>query len=383
MFIKYPRKLANSMNRNGYPVYIPLLCLMTLCLMCIIPTNTAAQEPWPWGVPTNLTHIEGPEPNDFYEDLSGAAWNPVSRVLWICRNGPDGSSSKLWAVVEDGGGSFAIDYQGGNRGEWTGFGDFEGVTQADYSEEVIYGIIEGIDTIREYDVSVYGSATVNNDWDISLYLPSTGGNGPEGITFVPDASLLAGGFVDGSGSPYTSTNGMNGLMFVAHQYGGRIYVFDLNRSDGSCIFVGEYSTAYGESAGLEFDRSTHRLYIWHGSTWNRLEIAELSSYISGSHRKLTEVIIYDEPHIGNLEGFARTQSDEPDSWVFLTIDDGGSDSLDWYHPDPPTMTPTATPVPVPTETPIPLIVPVTGKICLLVLILCVTVVLIAGRRFQR
>jgi len=219
-----------------------------------------------------------------------------------------------------------------------------------------------------------------------------------GITFVPDESLLAGGFVDGSGVPYVSTNGMNGLMFVAHQNGGRIYVFDLNRSDGTYIFVGEFSTSYSESAGLEFDRSTHQLYIWHGGVWNYLEITELSSYVNGSYRRLQEVTVYDPPHGGNLEGFARTQSDDPRTWIFLTIDDGGSDSLDWYHPDTPTPsvtppdtetpvptatvtnTPPDTPSPQPTNTPVLLAIPATGYPGIFLLIFSISGFLFLIRR---
>ncbi|MCD4654430.1 hypothetical protein K8T06_10920 [bacterium] len=308
-----------------------LLLLIVITNIMFTGMSVAAQDPWPWNAPINLTHIEGPEPNDFYYDLSGAFWNPITRVLWVCRNGPGGTNSKLWAIIEDGNGSFEIDYQAGYRGEWTGFGDFEGISQADYSENIVYGIIEDEQVIREYDLSTYGLFVINNSWNISAYIPTSGGSGAEGITFVPDDSLSAGGFVDANGLPYISSNGMNGLMFVAHQNGGRIYVFDLDRSNGAFIFVGEYSTAFTESAGLEFDRSTHLLYIWHGGIFNKLEMSELSSDLNGAYRKFTEVIIYDQPHSGNLEGFARTQSNEPDSWVFLTIDDGNSNSLDWFQ----------------------------------------------------
>ena len=91
---------------------------MTVALVAAAPVS--AQDSWPaepLGSATDLTDIEGPGVNDFHYDLSGAVWNPVTRTLWVCRNGPGGSNSKLWAVVEDGGGGFEIDYRGGDRGE--------------------------------------------------------------------------------------------------------------------------------------------------------------------------------------------------------------------------------------------------------------------------
>lgn len=307
---------------------IELSLIFILGALCV--WSARAESPWPFGDPLNLTAIEGPEPNDFYNDLSGGFWNPETRILWICRNGPGGSNSKLWAIREDGSGSFEIDYQGSDRGEWTGFNDFEGVTQADYSEAVVFAIIEDAQEIREYDVTTYGSKTLINSWSIAAYIPTSGGYGAEGITFVPDQSLTASGFVDASGTPYSSTQGMNGLIFVAHQNGGRIYVFDLNRTYGTLSFVGEYLTSYSESAGLEFDRSTHQLYIWHGGQHNTLEITDLTSTDVGAYRKFDEVITYSQPHGGNLEGIARTESNEPDQWLFLTMDDGGANALDWY-----------------------------------------------------
>ena len=64
-----------------------------------------AEVPWPaepLAQATNLTSIEGPGENDFYFDLSGAVWNPVTRRLWVVRNGPGGSNSKFWAIRENG-----------------------------------------------------------------------------------------------------------------------------------------------------------------------------------------------------------------------------------------------------------------------------------------
>lgn len=160
----------------------------------------ALQSPWPaepWASAQNLTAVEGAGTNDFYEDLSGASWNPLTRRLWLCRNGPSDSTSKLWVLREDGAGSFVVDVRAGQRGEWTGFGDFESVTQADYLEDTIYALVEGVEQIREYDVSTYGTAILRRTWNTDPFLPQSGGFGAESLTFVPDPFLAAQGFVDG------------------------------------------------------------------------------------------------------------------------------------------------------------------------------------------
>jgi len=299
---------------------------------------------WPaesWGARTILTPIEGSSPNDFYNDLSGAVWNPVTDRLWVVRNGPGGSNSKIWVAEEcrdlctdeyafDG---FQIDYKDGNRGEWTGFGDLEGITQADFNEEVVYLIIEGEERIKEYGVSTYGVSTLNNNWDTRSYLPKSGGSGAEGITFVPDEFLEAQGFVDSNGDLYVSQNGMGGLMFVGHQNGGRIYVFDLNRNDATFDFVGAYKTSHWETAGLEFDRSTGKLYIFHGANHNRVEVVSLSSTIVGSERKFDQIDYYSYIDGGNMEGIALMSLDDCENGkrkFFLTVDDGGYDGFNLF-----------------------------------------------------
>lgn len=303
----------------------------------VFATPVAAQELWPaeaFGSSENLTAIEGPGENDFHSDLSAAVWNPVTRTLWLGRNGPGGTNSKLWAVAEDGDGSFEIASKDGNRGEWTNFGDLEGVTQADFSEEVVYLMIEGEERIKEYDVSTYGTAILNNNWNTRNFLPRNGGSGAEGITFVPDSALSSAGFVDQNGDLYTSTQGMGGLMFVGHQNGGAVFVFDLNRGTEGFVFVGEYLTGQADTSGLEFDRSTGRLYMYHDRGIDILSVSDMASTpVSGQVRQLNILQSYNGPTPQNNEGIAVFPADEcvgGERSFFLTIDDGGDTSLSWY-----------------------------------------------------
>jgi hypothetical protein len=316
-----------------------LIFLTGIAAALIGATSVSAQEPWPaepLSSAVNLTDIEGPGDNDFHDDLSGAVWNPVTRTLWVCRNGPGDGESKLWAVIEDGGGGFEIDYREGDRGEWTGFGDFEGVTQADFEEDVVYAIIEGEERIKTYDVSTYGTTSLLNDWDTSPYLPRDGGAGAEGITFVPDSLLAAARFVDADGVPRVSSGGMGGLMFVGHQNGGGIFVFDLDRATDEFAFVGEYQSGYSEVAGLEFDRSTGELYAWHDSGFDILSVFDLTSEeIPGEgYRNLNALRRFVGPSSENNEGIAVMSSDDcfdGGRSFFMTIDDGGVASLLWYR----------------------------------------------------
>jgi hypothetical protein len=308
-----------------------------------LPQAALGELSWPaesMDQATNLTGIEGPVPNDFYQDLSGAFWNPVTRRLWVCRNGPGGDNSKMWVIKENGSGGYEIDYRAGNRGEWTGFGDFEDLTQADLSADLVYTITEsdgrtafseGDARIREYDVAVYGTVALNRSWDITGYIPAyDGSSGAEGIAFIPDEYLQAAGFVDEAGNPYVSQNGMGGLMFVAHQNGGRLYAFDLNRSNGTFTYVGAYETGYSESCALAFDRSEGLLYVFHGADYNRTEVVTLGSSLQGGERRLNQVMMYASPGTGNLEGIAVVSNADCAAGMrefFLAIDGGGATSL--------------------------------------------------------
>ena len=303
------------------------------------PVAVRAADPWPaepLANSVNLTSVEGAEPNDFHSDLSGASWNSETRTVWVCRNGPGGDQSKFWALVEDGADGFQVAYRAGNRAEWTGFGDLEGIAQADQREDVVYLLIEGEESIKAFDVSTYGVAVPLNDWDLSAYLPLNGGYGAEGLTFVPDSALAAGGFVDAAGNPTISSGGMGGLMFVGHQNGGSVYAFDLDRVHNGFRFVGEYRTGYAETAGLEFDRSTGMLYIWHDDAYDTLEKTDLrSTAVDGqAYRRFNILTAWNGPDHSNNEGIAITGIEDcvdGKRSLLMTIDGGGYSSLRWYR----------------------------------------------------
>lgn len=328
----------------GWPPTARARCLprgrLAVFVLSLVAAGSAgAQLPWPAeprADAVNLTSIEGPGTNDFHLDLSAAVWNPLTETLWLGRNGPGSGNSKLWAVVDAPAGGFEIEEGGAGRSEWTGFGDLEGVTQADFLEDVVYVIIEGEERIKEYDVSVPGVQTLNNTWDTSPHLPVSGGSGAEGITFVPDSALASSGFVDRFGNPTLSAGGMGGLMFVGHQNGGAVYVFDLDRSNGTFVYVGEYETSHSEVAGLEFDRSTGELFVWHDAGNDILSVLDLASdpVVAGVRRRFVELHQFTGPNHANNEGIAVVPIGDCVEGVrdfFMTTDDGGADSLRWYR----------------------------------------------------
>jgi len=287
-----------------------------LCFITLFTNISQASDAWPaepWWNSEILTDLD----NDFKNNLSGAHWNPQSRTLWVSLNGP----AKFWAIKEDKNGNFVIDHKNGVRGQMQVNGDLEGITQVDYIKEHVFLIDESNETIKQYDVSDYSQPTLLHRWDIGATLPIAFGSGPEGITFVPDEWLTKQGFVDQEGNAYKSQYGMGGLMLVAHQNGGHIYAYDLDPNGSHYRLVGKYSSSRNESSGLEFDRSSGFLFIWHNTDGNRLEVTTLGSSVINSERKLNRIKQYYSPKGGNLEGFALTPADTNEHRAFFVDDD--------------------------------------------------------------
>ena len=274
-----------------------------------------AAEPWPaesWDESEVLSHLDG----DFKNNMSGACYNPETESFWVCCNG---GPSAFWELQRGGDGNWGI------LGRYDlGQEDLEGICQAGFNTNVVYLMVEGEDLIQEVVVLGDGRSVLRNEWNISEFVPTKGGAGSEGITFVPDAWLQREGFTDADGNPAVSRGGMGGLMFVAHQRGGRIYVFDLSADSKAVRLVGVYKTAKDESSGLEFDRSSGLLYVWHNIGSNTLEITGLSSVAEDGERRLTSVAEFQGPKGGNLEGVAMTPAASGET-LCLMVDDDNQD----------------------------------------------------------
>lgn len=296
--------------------------------ICILRAGPApAAESWPAEANTSAVKLTLVDTDLDDNNMSGACWNPTTRTLWLANN-----YGRFFALVEDGAGSFQIATNGaGTKAKWLPGGDVEAVCQVEYSDDIVY-ILDENGWIREYDVSAYGVVSQNRAWDIRAECPEVSGAGPEGITFVPDVWLQRQGFRSADGDLYVSTNGLGGLMLVGHQSGGYVHAFDLKPSDSSYRYVGRFKTGRSETAGLEFDRQSGKLYIWHNTGVNYLEITELNSYPDGADRRLRPLVEYEGPRSGNLEGFACVPTVETNHWCFITDDNNDSDeAIVWYR----------------------------------------------------
>lgn len=305
-------------------------CIGLIAAVSLLAAPVAAAAPWPGGTESAIP-IAGAD-----SDLSGATWNPVSESLWVVRQ-----NRQVWEYGYDSiSGSFALLQ---TLVLPSGIGsDIEACAQVDHSAvNELYTLDEDNGRIARV-VDIDGTPTVARVWNLLIpnnghaLPPENGGAGPEGMEFVPDADLLAAGFRFPDGSAFTgSIKGMGGLMFVGHQIGGALHVFDVNPGlSEDFVNHGAFLTSAGEIAGLHFDRTSGLMYVWHNSgDVNSLEISKLSS--NGSVGTIDTLERYDSAMpTGNLEGVAvagltacgRFGSADSERAFFLT-GDGGSPNL--------------------------------------------------------
>ena len=298
----------------------------------ILMAGSAAQAADSWPAEANAAAVKLTSIDSGLNaaNWSGAFWNPDTRTLWLACN-----SGYFWALVEDGAGSFQVATNGaGTKAKWSPGGDLEAICQTDSDTNLVY-VMDENGWIREYDVRTNGVINATRSWDVRVQCPEVNGaSGGEGLAFVPDEFLRRQRFCDANGVPYVSTNGMGGLMFIGYQYDGFAYALDLNRTFNTYGFVGRYKTSRTETADLEFDRASGKLYVWHNTGDNYLEVVELHSVVDGADRRLRQLAEYIGPRTGNLEGFAvvPTAATNDRGGCILTDDDNqNQEAVMWYR----------------------------------------------------
>ncbi|MES2921172.1 MAG: thrombospondin type 3 repeat-containing protein [Verrucomicrobiota bacterium] len=292
------------------------LAIAPFLLMLTQPEPLFAASPWPAESNTLAQKVQVGQTFNV-PNMSGACWNANTRTFWVCCNNP----GAFWALVEDGLGGWKINTNGSQLAKWSTGGDMEAICQPDDSQPIVY-LMDEDGYIRQYNVSNFGVINQPRTWDIRAFASeNASGFGPEAITFVPDEWLIREGFRDASGVLRTSSNGMGGLMFVGHQVGGYVHVFDLNPNNNTFSYYGKLLTSQAETADITFDRATGKLYIWHNTGSNYLEVAELNSTVFGAERKFRTMIEYLGPRTGNLEGIAPAFNQVGDDWILMTDDD--------------------------------------------------------------
>lgn len=276
---------------------ISLISVLILSLAgCQSETN--GKDILDWNTGKNIT--KSMSKNGVIE-LSGLHWSPAL--------------NRLYAIQDNGGlHVMQLDTVKGKLkqiGHLEGLGGPEGITQVSDNPDEFYTIDEKSCEIRRYAHGEdFSSLNLVGSWDLKA-APSNmtvlNNEGPEGIEFIPDRFLTH--FVSSlTGKPYRSTKGMGGLLFIAHQAKGLIWVYDVNPlQSNDFVFVGRYRSSRDESCDLAFDRSAGMLYILHNAKRNYLETTDLTTELTdGDYRFVTkrEYFIPDVSGNNNIEGFA-------------------------------------------------------------------------------
>jgi hypothetical protein len=157
----------------------------------------------------------------------------------------------------------------------TGAADAEGVTFGGG------GSVDGMYVAAERSITVPGVSRnsilrydpndpnqiipATHEWDLTADLPATAADaGLEGITWVPDAYLVARGFFDESkGRAYLPADYANhgtGLFFVGLEANGSIYAYALNHADNSFTRVATFASGFPNVMELSFDRELNQLW---------------------------------------------------------------------------------------------------------------------------
>jgi hypothetical protein len=148
------------------------------------------------------------------------------------------------------------------------------VTKADWNSPFIYTATERDNSmntvsrlaILRFDTSAPGTElTATNAWDLTADLPAVGANlGLEAVTWIPDAYLVAHGFIDEStGATYDPSryaDHAGGLFFVGVEASGLIYGYALNHTTNAFQRVATVVSGHVNMMGLEFDRDVGDLW---------------------------------------------------------------------------------------------------------------------------
>jgi hypothetical protein len=239
--------------------------LLSALLAASPATAQAATAKWPGDPAVTVADSAG----FFGENLSGLSFEGAN-VLWAVKNGP-GTLYRLtrtgstWAPASGWPSGKKLHYRGGS-----GDPDAEGVvatpdgvfaaTERDNDED---GSL--LQVLRFDTGSSSASLNAVAGWDLTGDLPDVDDNGGfEGITWVPDAFLTAGGFRDDhTKAPYdpaTYAGHGTGLYFVGLEDEGTIYAYALDQAGGGFTRVATIASGFPKVMELEFDPETGSLW---------------------------------------------------------------------------------------------------------------------------
>jgi hypothetical protein len=353
---------------------------------CITPGGT----PWPGS--QDIAIVD--EVNTFGDgdgngegDVSGLAFDTSDpTILWAVQN-----KNTLFKLKKNPTTGKYDDVAGWNGGKKLLFAngagqlDSEGVTvgpdgalyitseRDNANKDVSYNKIMRFDVSG--NLSTATSLTATHEWDVNSDITTGVNLGLEGITWVPDSVLTAGGFLTNGGAVYTPSSYSNhgsGLFFVAVEGTGNLHAFALPYSGataGAPALVATMTSGFPFSMDVAWDAD--RSMLWAlcdngcGGAYNTLELIDGEFAVTGSYARPTGM-----PNLNN-EGLAIApfSQSEGDYQEVVWADDGDTDgnslrggqlyrTVDLTKPVPPvtetpTPEPTVVPTPEPTVTPAP------------------------------
>lgn len=244
------------------------------------PTTDGAQ-PWPGGQAIHTSDAADmfylPASDDgieeTYGDASGAVFDPTDpNTLWVAKN----KRGTLFKLRKQADGSWApaagwehgkdVRFVGG-----TGHPDTEGLTVGPDGDVYMTSERDNANDsvnqnmVLQFDQDASTSElTATRQWDLTSALPDVPANlGLEGVTWVPDSYLVAGGLREaGTGAAYDPASYPlhgSGLFLVAFEGDGNLYAFALN-SDGSYAKVATIASGFPAVMDVQYDAER-------GSVW--------------------------------------------------------------------------------------------------------------------
>ncbi len=231
---------------------------------------------WPGG---NAVTTVDPA-NTYASDLSGLQYEPaqgaVPAVLWAVQNGP----SKLYRLLYNGTNWVSDTSNGWGSGKTlhfpngTGTPDSEAVTKLAFGTSTLYVSTErdnqDLNVSRLSVLSFDGSSadsTLNatHEWNLTGDQPQVGPNlGLEGLAWIPDAYLVAKGFLDENSNaaydPAHYANHAGGIFLVGVEQTGMIYGYALDHVGGGFTRVATILSGQMSVMELAFDREVG--YLW-------------------------------------------------------------------------------------------------------------------------
>lgn len=300
--------------RRGVALRIKAIGVFTVLALSLAVTPADAATTWPGDSATKTA--DGT--NVFGTNLSGLSFESAG-VVWAVKNGP----STLYQLVPSGS-TWKVDQKRSlNFQNGQGDPDAEGVVS---TPDGLFVVVERDND--DGDVSLpmvlkYGSGSnATAEWELPG-MPSVEPNdGPEGISWVPDAFLTKQGFKDDTGKLYDPADYPghgSGLFAVGLEATGEIYLYAL-QSAGAKL-VAKFASGLRQVMGLEFDGS--RLWATCDNHCNGQ-----ATTLTISSGKFRTKATYDRPAKlpnVNLEGFAISPSCANGKKVVLWADDDNSD----------------------------------------------------------